>query len=762
MAFIPITPELVENVTLALHPKRTFISSSSGVTGSIRLVNRPSVFIKKSNDATSVFAEGTQDSINSYTIAASREFNAGSPDVSGQLESYLNLVNSRVESEINSIKFDPIRYVQPVNYTNDNGSPFLLKTAVRDVLMPYYRHGYSICDFSCGNYHTLNFFSSSLGSNDTALIYANTNSSLGRQYTPSGPFSLDFFINPRYLALSGTTYSPGTILHLSSTFALSLVTGSSKDNNQNTDGFRLLLQLSQSADIAPSTISIPSVESGLAFPNNLIFVSEDNSLTHNKWHHVTVRWGGLSRSYGTGSIVIDGNETYFNVPSASISNVQNPAGLVIGNYFQGSDDIGKFFNSTAATSEGVPSLPGYTTDPVNFTLNNQLQAEVHDLKIYNRFLSNRDVDAIENASNFSDESLLFYVPPLFSTITPERNVLVTPFQEKTQTTYSPFNVDLSFGVNGYYMNLENFVKDHVTANIPRLYNLTASVNTADVVEQTANQILYQNSQVAKRNLLILPNDNGLQKPDFAPIIPERSDFFLDDLSCVDHSLISMKTMLTGAFYPGLPSDFDDLGGATPEAVDGLAGPALTIAQRFKDTSSNQVVLFDISNLGYGTQISPGTFSIIDNDLSGSGGSVKITLKDDGQGMLYRADADTTHCKWSAVGNIFYNEGIIVLTSPTMALFAKNEMTMSFHGEQRTPVMVVNVPCPAGLINSSSNPTYEAFPVTQYPNEREDRFVYISGINLHDENLNVIMRANLAQPIAKRESDEFMFRIKYDF
>ena len=88
--------------------------------------------------------------------------------------------------------------------------------------------------------------------------------------------------------------------------------------------------------------------------------------------------------------------------------------------------------------------------------------------------------------------------------------------------------------------------------------------------------------------------------------------------------------------------------------------------------------------------------------------------------------------------------------------------MTLKGEHRMPVSIINVPCPAGLINSSSNPTYEAFPVTQYVNEREDRFVYITGINLHDENLNVIMRANLAQPIAKRDSDEFMFRIKYDF
>ena len=142
-------------------------------------------------------------------------------------------------------------------------------------------------------------------------------------------------------------------------------------------------------------------------------------------------------------------------------------------------------------------------------------------------------------------------------------------------------------------------------------------------------------------------------------------------------------------------------------------------------------------------------------------SISIKIKDDGQGMLYRANS-VESSKWSAVGNIFYNEGIAIITDPTLALFAKDQMQMSFNGDQRTPVMVLNIPCPASLINSSSNPTYKPFPVTQNLNEREDRFVYITGINLHDENLNVIMRANLAQPIAKRDSDEFMFRIKYDF
>ena len=34
--------------------------------------------------------------------------------------------------------------------------------------------------------------------------------------------------------------------------------------------------------------------------------------------------------------------------------------------------------------------------------------------------------------------------------------------------------------------------------------------------------------------------------------------------------------------------------------------------------------------------------------------------------------------------------------------------------------------------------------------------------LDDENMNVIARTNLAQPVTKRETDKFMFRVKVDF
>jgi len=48
------------------------------------------------------------------------------------------------------------------------------------------------------------------------------------------------------------------------------------------------------------------------------------------------------------------------------------------------------------------------------------------------------------------------------------------------------------------------------------------------------------------------------------------------------------------------------------------------------------------------------------------------------------------------------------------------------------------------------------------NETDEEFVYITGLNFHDENLNVIMKTKFAQPVIKRNGDKILFRIKFDF
>jgi len=192
---------------------------------------------------------------------------------------------------------------------------------------------------------------------------------------------------------------------------------------------------------------------------------------------------------------------------------------------------------------------------------------------------------------------------------------------------------------------------------------------------------------------------------------------------------------------------------------------LTIFQRTLDPSSNQITIFNISNLYYGRRIQPGTFEIRDSSISGSFGSVAITLRDDSLGNLYRADSLTAHSTQNSVGNIFYDEGIIVIKNPHLYFFGKNQYEVSFKGVYNIFTSKYEIVAGSGLLNSSSNPTYtENYEKLKASGSEKDNetFVYISGLNFHDENMNVVAKARLAQPIIKREGDKILFKVTFDY
>ena len=77
-------------------------------------------------------------------------------------------------------------------------------------------------------------------------------------------------------------------------------------------------------------------------------------------------------------------------------------------------------------------------------------------------------------------------------------------------------------------------------------------------------------------------------------------------------------------------------------------------------------------------------------------------------------------------------------------------------------MEILIPCQQGQINSSSNPRYESLKASTFASEEDTGFVYVTGLNFHDENLNIVARTSLAQPIMKRDADNLTFRVKVDF
>jgi hypothetical protein len=711
----------------------------------------------------------------------------------------------------------------------------LIKTNVKDVLMNYYRTSYPDADWSYTNYNCVNFFTDYSGASTvfptgSVLIYPNVvdeslpshDGHVSGSYCLSGSFSFDFYVNPRYRE-EGTgkgVFTAGTILHLSSSYAVSLVSGSLKNHNGEQEGFRLQLQLSHSADYSPSSVSPGS------FPYDLVFRSDDNSLRHNKWHHVVIRWGTDLINNGTGSFVIDGvNRGDFVIPSGTImpksfTAKENPDALFVGNFYEGTNSGNSaqrlFFSQRPSQRDGVYQMSQVDTvdDPASYRFRHPLNAEIHNLVIRRHYYSDTEMRLTGSrgisSSVLNVKDFAFYLPPFFVENTPIRRVLndrggvmQTPFFSIDGSTDDPFNVAMAFGVNGHYINLENFTKDFATGRFPRLLDLSGSTIDYTTSTKEANVFLYEDGKVAKRNLTILPCDDGNFDPDYSPLRLETyRGKFSNSLGLPDYSLINLDNLVSTSsiLYNGAvlnsPDDFvESLFGASPESpglepgsaykryasalsasISSLTddsefnrgtqlGAPLTIYQRTQDPSSNQITIFNISNLYYGRKILPGSFSMTDSGISGSNGRVSITLRDDSMGNLYRADSETDHFTQGSVGNIFYDEGIVLIKSPHLYFFGKNQYEVSFRGVQNIYTQKYEILAPSGLLNSSSNPTnvqnFDDLKASNLVNDT-DPFVYISGLNFHDENMNVVAKARLAQPIIKREGDKILFKVTFDY
>lgn len=171
------------------------------------------------------------------------------------------------------------------------------------------------------------------------------------------------------------------------------------------------------------------------------------------------------------------------------------------------------------------------------------------------------------------------------------------------------------------------------------------------------------------------------------------------------------------------------------------------------------VYFDITNNLYGDKISPNSFVFTNKSLNYS----DLILKDNGESGVYRANCLTKQAKWNIVGNLFYNEGILNINNPTICYIGLEDFTFSLKGENNVFVSEINLPLSSGKFDFSNNVTYDSS-LRHDKNgiNSEESFVYITDINLHDENYNIIANAKMAHPIPKKPSDKFVIRLKMDY
>ena len=122
-------------------------------------------------------------------------------------------------------------------------------------------------------------------------------------------------------------------------------------------------------------------------------------------------------------------------------------------------------------------------------------------------------------------------------------------------------------------------------------------------------------------------------------------------------------------------------------------------------------------------------------------------------------------------------------------FQSASFGLDFKGTQYVPVKTMFAHAPRGQLNYSNNPTYLKFGSSSYEASsgtlayQQSRYVpiknivsgtwaeptasfakttYISKIGIYDKNKNLIGVAKVANPVRKREIDDFTFKLKLDF
>lgn len=852
MALIPLFPDDFFFNSVRVHPTQTFSSSSAGISGDVYLFAERSKSIKKiTNDLSEYHFDCLSALSYNPTFGESGFYNvrgdSNRRNISSIVSNYIEKASVMSKPTDTDKKLITYRFDIPHKFNANS----IRKSVFVNNLLPFYESEYEKpMDFGFTNYHSLNFFTSSAAHpsgvpSNSALIYPVPSSILGRfpsRYYPSGSFTFEFYINPRYTTdTSGDEYQPGTILHMPNAYCVSLLSGSGVDELGRPNTFRLSLQLGDNAQIKPSLLKDPSTSAASGSLSQRIFISEDNFIKKNHWSHCAIRWGSTAFNNMTGSFFIDGSNagnfviddtTAFRTNFSNVNDI--PAGLIVGNWYEASNDtinnVGGslepgdraiktsfLFDDSSRELYGTESiLTGSSDSSATHTLSFPLNAELQEVKIFSKFKTDQELksSAANGYYNFDDQSFLFYLPPYFVPSSSMRRMLKTTSQTHLSSSHTPFNTDISFGQGGRSINLENFVIDMVNNVQPRCYSLEESVSAAggdpadfdktDHDFMPATEALYRLPQNRKRNLTILPSDLGELRPRFS-ILDERASsitlgesekFFVnskkhpypgrvsllglinisethEELSFLDDEAANPDS-IASALLPdpqvAVFSSTDPATGNTTEVVreygdvygDQSNRIDLTILHRTKDTNSNEITFFDISNIFYGDAIKKKSFEIHDPYVSGSEGKIKLTFRDNGFGELYRCDATGSHPYWSSAGKIIYEEGLASILDPTVPPFGKSVFDVKFSGDRNIHVLEIRVPISADEAVSSSNPTFKDLRPTSLPADAGLGCNLITNMNIHDENLNVIGKVNLSRPIVRKDNDKYVFKFKIDY
>ena len=235
--------------------------------------------------------------------------------------------------------------------------------------------------------------------------------------------------------------------------------------------------------------------------------------------------------------------------------------------------------------------------------------------------------------------------------------------------------------------------------------------------------------------------------------------------------------------------------------------------KYKNLVTGALNFISIPSIFYGSRIDKGSVSLkfyVSGTLIGQAQDVNKN------GVLIESNPPGSPSSGSAVGLVLYNEGVILLTgssdlskgrfvegynagtnaAPSWFYFAttgsatnrvvSSSFDISFKGVSYIPTMTMMAHAEKGVLNYSNNPTFKTFGMAtgsassslgykeaEIPmknintssyvdyNEPYENVTYISSVGIYDDSMNLIAVAKMANPVRKREIDDYMFKLKLD-
>lgn len=189
---------------------------------------------------------------------------------------------------------------------------------------------------------------------------------------------------------------------------------------------------------------------------------------------------------------------------------------------------------------------------------------------------------------------------------------------------------------------------------------------------------------------------------------------------------------------------------------------------FTGSETTSFRVLNVPEIYYDRTILTGSFSASDFDSTGQ----LREVFDDGRGGIYSGSVSGT-----LVGNIFYNEGLVVLkgggfNDPFNAFGETEEKevkwTANFKGTHRIPVKIFRCRAGGSELNASTNTTFYTIPTgstDDFKNEKvkvlSQSVTYVTAVGLYNDRYELVGLAKLGQPVKKPEGQDIQFRVRLD-